>query len=352
MDRSFETAARDVELTPPSAPARRRWGLLAVYLAVIAIVVAGGWALAARDDPTAEPPEPTIAPSSTERRSPEELFEALPASPIDGKQSQRLPVLATTQSELVDGQRVTVLGKGFEPGEQVGAVMCAAEAALEGVAACELGRNGTFDLVAYAEASSEGFVRVDVAVRTLIETPFTGPLDCLSGPERCIIAIGAVGDYDRSGGTAIGFVGQPAFAEPSLAVSGVAPYEPGATVDVNASGLLWPREVAVHLCLGEQCAALARGRVTADGTFVTPVVVPSSFTLADGTPVSCETTCELRLAYLALEGTTQAPEPPPHPVTFTWLGPSSAAPIPTIVSASTEPPRIPPSTVPVTTLLD
>jgi len=334
----------------PNAP-RRRWGLLGLYAAVIAIVLAGGWGLVARDDPTAEPPETTdatVGPSSTEQRSAQELLEVMPASPIDGKESQRLPVLATTQSELVDGQVVTVLGKGFDPNERVGAVMCAAEAALEGVAACELGRNGTFDLVSCANASAEGFVHVDVVVRTQIETPLTGPLDCLSGPERCIIAIGAVGDYDRSGGTAIGFAGQPAFAEPSLTVSGQAPYEPGALVDITGSGLLWPREVAIRLCAAaqpDQCATAARGRVAADGTFVASVALPPSFVVADGTAVSCEGGCHLRLDYLGLDGTTEAPTPEPYPVTFTSDEPPAEGPPESILPMPMEMTTTPPSTL-------
>lgn len=355
MDRADEPAGRDVELTSVAPPPRRRWGLLGVYAAVIAIVLGGAWGLAVRDDPTAEPPGTTVAPPSTEQRSAAELLAIMPASPIDGKQSQRLPVLATTQSELVDGQIVTVLAKGFEPGERVGAVLCTAEAALEGVNACDLGRNGSFDLVTYANASPEGFVQVDLAARTLIETPFNGAVDCLVAAERCIIAVGAVGDYDRSGGTAIGFSGQPAFPEPTLIVSGGAPYEPGTVVDVVGSGLLWPREVEVQLCTDDEggegeaaCATLARDRVAADGTYVGSVGLPSSFVLADGTVVSCEAGCALRLGYVALAGTSRAPEPLPYPVAFSTSTPPTEQPPVSIVPATPEQ-SSPPPTVATTT---
>ena len=65
-------------------------------------------------------------------------FEAVPASPIDGRDSYRLPVIATPRDGLTDGQTITLLGKGFEPNERVGLVQCAAEALYELQAACDL----------------------------------------------------------------------------------------------------------------------------------------------------------------------------------------------------------------------
>ena len=71
-----------------------------------------------------------------------ELLAQMPAGPLDGKASWKLPVLAQPQSEVVDGQVVTVLGRGFVPSEQVGIVMCTSEAGVQGVAACDLGVDG------------------------------------------------------------------------------------------------------------------------------------------------------------------------------------------------------------------
>ena len=103
-------------------------------LAVIAAALIGVYVLGSEDD-GALPPGTTVPPSSTVGPTVEQLLAMMPASPIDGKQSQRLPVAAVPWTDLVDGQFVTALGKGFLPGERVGAVLCVAEAALEGVAA-------------------------------------------------------------------------------------------------------------------------------------------------------------------------------------------------------------------------
>ena len=257
MDQERWSDDGDVELVVETNPSRRRFGLLLVNLAVIAAAaVAGFYVLAVRDDSDARPPETTVPSSSTSMPTVEDVLAIMPASPIDGKESQKLPVAVVPQSDLVDGQFVNVVAKGFQPGERVGAVLCIAEAALEGVTACDLGTDGGFDHVTYSNATAEGFVQVDVPVRATIVTPFSGPVDCLSGPERCLVAVGAVGDYDRSGGAAIGFVGQPAFPVPTFAVAAPGPYVPDQLVDVIAAGLVWPREVQVQLCAGEQCVAL------------------------------------------------------------------------------------------------
>jgi len=328
----------EIELVDAPRPRRRRFGLLAANLSVIAAALVGIYVLARDDEPDAQPPDTTVPPSSTVEPTIEELLTIMPASPIDGKQSQKLPVAVRPRVDLADGQVVTVLAKGFLPGERVGVVMCVAEAALEGVDACDLGPNGTFDHVAYTDASPEGFVQLDVAVRRAIVTPFGGPVDCASGPERCVVAVGAVGDYDRSGGAPVGFAGQPPFPEPTLTVAVPGPYASDQVVDVAAAGLLWPREAQIQLCRAEQCIALFRGRVALDGTLASPVPLPWSFVLADGTVVTCDAGCELRVGYLALPDSTQAPTAAALLVEFTAVDPA-APPVPATV---------PPTTVPVT----
>lgn len=351
MDRDAGPAA-DVELTREQRP-RRRLGLLAINVVVIAAALAGIYVLAARDDPgEASPTTTTEAPSSTSTPTAEDLFAVVPASPIDGKQSQRLPVMISQRADLADGQVVTVLAKGFSSAERVGVVMCVAEAAIHGVEACDLGTNGDFDHVTYGDATGEGFVQVDIAVRQLITTPLTGPVDCASSAERCLVAVGAISDYDRSGGAPVGFLGQPPFPEPTQAVSVAGPYAPDQQVDLVAGGLLWPREVQYQLCLNERCAVLARGRVNADGTFNAHVALPWAFTPVDGTVVTCETGCELRLGYLALPETSDAPAPAPLPVTFHPVD-SASPPMPATAPPTTAPPITAPPitpTTPVTTI--
>jgi hypothetical protein len=340
----------DVELVAePRRRPRRRLALVALNLAVIAAALVGVYVLGSDDD-DALPPDTTVPPSSTVEPSVEQLLAIMPASPIDGKQSQRLPVAALPRTDLVDGQFVTALGKGFLPGERVGAVLCVAEAALEGVTACDLGTDGGFDHVAYTDASPEGFVQVDVPVRAVIVTPFSGPVDCRSGPERCLVAVGAVSDYDRSGGAAIGFAGQPPFPTPVATVSAPGPYRPDQIADLAVSGVMWPRELQIQLCRGEQCVALARGRVAPDGTFTAPVPLPWAFTTADGVVVTCDADCELRVGYLALPDTSEAPTPPALPVTFVPVDPAAppapAAPPSTATPPSTAPLTVPPAQLP------
>jgi hypothetical protein len=340
-------AGHDVELVAgPQREPRRRLGLFALNLAVLAAALVGVFVLGARDDDAALPPDTTVPPSSTIAPTVEQLLANMPASPIDGRQSQRLPVAATPRSGLVDGQIVTALGKGFHPGERVGAVVCLAEAALEGVAACDLGTNGGFDHVTYAEASNEGFVHVDVAVPAMIVTPFSGPVDCRSGPERCLVALGAVSDYDRSGGAAIGFAEQPPFPEPIFTVSAPGPYLPDHVVDVVVTGMMWPREIEVQLCRGDHCIAVARGRVAPTATFAAPIALPWSFTTTDGTVVTCDADCELRVGYLALPETSDAPIPHALPLTFVPVDPA-APPAPAVPPTT---PTAPPSTPPESTL--
>jgi hypothetical protein len=339
----------DVELTTEarSGPPRRRLGLLAVNLAVIAAALVGVYVLAAdRADEETGPPETSVAPtSSVEEPTVERLLEVMPASPIDGKQSQRLPVAALPRAELADGQTITAIGKGFAPGERVGAVLCVAEAALEGVAACDLGSSGGFGHVTYAEAAPDGSVQVAVRLRASIVTPFSGPVDCRSAPERCLVAIGAVSDYDRSGGAPIGFAGQPPFPAPAAAVSVPGPYQPDQVVDVVVTGMLSPRELQVELCRGEQCVALARGRVAPDGTFVAPVALPWSFLTRDGGVVECDVDCELRVVYLALADSSDAPVPAPVAAPFGPVDPAAAPPPEPV--ATTAPPTAPPTAVPI-----
>ena len=285
-----------------------------------------------------------------------QLLAQMPAGPLDGKASWKLPVLAQPQSEVIDGQVVTVLGRGFPPGEQVGIVMCTSEAGVQGVAACDLGVDGNFDHVTYAYADGNGTVVADMAVRQFVTTPFTGPVDCISAAERCIVAIGAVSDYDRSGGTTIGFAGQPPFPVPSLVVEPPGPYQPGQTVSVRASSMVPGRDAQIQQCRGDRCTALFRGVVAADGTFGADVAVQTVFQDRDGLDVVCEGGCVLRVGGIGLEGASAAPEPADVPLAFGMPGtvpgevPGTTAVAGTVVTSVVEPATtVPSTTVPATT---
>ena len=155
----------------------------------------------------------------------------------------RLPVVVQPQSGVHDGEAVTVYGRGFEPGEQLGIVQCTSEADTNasGVNACQLaayGQSTGFGAVTYASASNEGTVVAKFVVRRYVVTPEGGRVDCLSAAERCLIGVGAVANYDRSGGTYVAFADAPPFAEPAVSVTPGGPYAAGQQVTVDATGLV------------------------------------------------------------------------------------------------------------------
>lgn len=259
------------------------------------------------------------------------IMNELPQSPIDGKASWRLPVVADPQSDVADGDTITLYGKGFAPHDYVGIVMCVREAEIEGVGGCQLGTaEEPYRFVTYADALADGSVVGEVVVRRFIDTPATGPVDCKSEAERCLIAIGATTDYDRSGGSYIDFAGAPPFPEPSMAVDPAGPYTPGQQVEVRGTDLIPSRLYKVEQCRDEICASLAQGPVAADGTFGATVAVNSVVPQADDDPVACDDRCTLRINGVGPEGASSVPFPDPVPLAFL---PGDPAPV-----STTQPP--------------
>lgn len=218
----------------PSAPPRRRGRLLAV--AAAAALLAGTVAVVSQrgDDGGA-------------RVDLDEDGEALPdvepgvlrpLGPHDGKDSIQLPVTATPDTGLHDGDKVEASSPGFEPGEQVGIVQCAKEAggdspeARGGIDGCNIGN------VQYADADDQGVATGSIAVRRVLTTPLTGTVDCAAEANRCIVAIGALSDYDRSGGHGIEFAsGLPPIELPTVTVTPTEDLADGDVVHVVADGL-------------------------------------------------------------------------------------------------------------------
>lgn len=251
---------------------------------------------------------------ATEARA-AEIIGGLPAGPVDGRDSWRLPLVAEPNDQLQVGDEVMLVGRGYEPGELVGAVHCASEAdtSSAGVGACDLGEG--FSNTVRGTARDDGSVVVIVPVRRYIDTPALGPVDCASAPERCLLAIGAAGNYDRSGGAYINLAGSPPFPEPTLAVSPEGPYEPGQAVTVTAGGAVAGRLAQVLQCAGEDhCAPVSRGRTGADGVFTATVAV-GNIVVVDGVAVSCDDApCTLRFAGLGPVDASSQPFPPPYPI--------------------------------------
>ena len=326
-----------------------------VLAAAVALVGALLAFLVNPGDEQVGPPDPsapdTSAPVDTD--DPAAVLELMPTGPIDGKESWRLPVLVVPQSGLADRHAVTVLGRGFLPGDRVGVVMCASEAAVEGVAACSLGTTSmAYEYVTYANADMDGDVIAPMKVRQMIDTPFTGPIDCASAAERCLVAIGAVSDYDRSGGSFVDFAGAPPFVQPAMLAEPAGPYTAGQDVTVRAVGLLATRDVELVQCLGDACLLLARGQVAADGTFVgTGAVEP---VLADeaGNALPCVTSCVLRIQGVGLRSSSSAPMPADLPITFAgeFIEPPPTTLPPDTTVSTTTPPAIETTTPAVETL--
>jgi hypothetical protein len=156
------------------------------------------------DDPTPKATTTTsVETTTTSILSERDRFALVPATPIDGRDSYRLPVQAIPDDGLADGQVVGVLGKGFEPHESVGIVQCASEALEELQQACDL------SVLDYVETDAAGEVDATFVVRRFITTPNQGEVDCASTPGRCFVGIGAISNYDRSGSTSITFATTP-----------------------------------------------------------------------------------------------------------------------------------------------
>ncbi|QXC62971.1 hypothetical protein KSP35_09390 [Aquihabitans sp. G128] len=263
------------------------------------------------------------------------VLAAMPSSPIDGKASWRLPVLVQPQSGLQDGGKVTVYGRGFGANESLGIVQCSSEAdtAGAGVGACQLARGDeTYGGVTYATASAEGSVVADVVVHRFITTP-AGEVDCRSAAERCIIGMGAISNYDESGGSYVGFAGQPAFPEPTLAVSPAGPFAPGQRVQASVRGIPPGRGIRMQLCRGDRCQDLVDTKAGATGGVDVEVVLQPAFNdKATGEPVACEDRCVLRADGIGVKGQSAAPLPPTVALAFTSPDPSgpvtTAPPVP------------------------
>jgi hypothetical protein len=352
---SFDAAARRRR----AGAARTRMGLIGVAAAVLALVglvsVAGGPGLGDGDLTTdANALDGLDGETSGAARS-AAILNALPRGPIDGKASWRLPVVVKPQTGLRDGGTVTVYGRGFEPDQSLGIVQCTAEAdtGASGVGACQLaadGQAGGFGRVTYATASAEGTVVAEFVVRRYVTTPEGGRVDCRSAPERCLIGVGAVSNYDQSGGAYIDFAGAPPFAQPELTVEPGGPYGPGQEVVARTTGLVPLRGYRMQQCKGEVCENLGDATADAEGTVTAAVVLqPTVDGPETGDEVSCDGGCVLRLNGIGVKGGSSAPLPDDVPIAFTDAPVTTTAPVETTVPETTTVPGDPSTTtVPVT----
>jgi hypothetical protein len=152
-----------------------------------------------------------------------------PGAAYDGKQSKRLPVRVTPDTNIVDGQVVTVSGSGFPANADIAVIMCTNAAQTFGVDACDImtstGVSGVRNVT-----NSDGVLQVQYTVHRYI-TIAGQQVDCakgnidpaeyqqvldtdgpfssttMPGGFSCIIAAAVLADHDQSGGWPIAFEG-------------------------------------------------------------------------------------------------------------------------------------------------
>ncbi|MEO6988861.1 MAG: hypothetical protein ABI239_09455 [Aquihabitans sp.] len=320
-------------------------GTALAVLAVAAFVAGdkGNDAGFERADGTVDVGVDTNGMSAEDRASGAKILAAMPSSPIDGKESWRLPVQVRPQSGLVDGQTVTVYGKGFGPHESLGIVQCTAEADVDnlGVVGCELGpEDDVYSGVTYASADPAGNVIAQVVVKRYINT-VSGEVDCFETAERCLIGMGAISNYDQSGGAYLNFADAPDFDTPTLSVDPAGPLAAGQDVNVAVTGWVPKRPVRIQQCVGDICQDLLDGKADEGGSFNGTVIVGNAVIDPEsGATVPCDGTCVLKANGIGVEGASSQPFPDPVPLDFgldpITEGPSEMA-VTTTVPPTTEP---------------
>lgn len=179
--------------------------------------------------------------------------------PSDGRDSIQLPVTIEPTEGLRDGDVVTASSPGFEPGEQVGIVQCAKEAGGDtreergGADACNLGQ------VEYATADADGVANGQFTVRRVLTTPLTGTVDCATEAERCLVGMGALSDYDRSGGMGFTIAGGEPIDVPALVVTPADQLADGDLVRVEGAGYAPGTFLTLSVCAKDPAACWNTG---------------------------------------------------------------------------------------------
>ncbi|MFL6207159.1 MAG: neocarzinostatin apoprotein domain-containing protein [Acidimicrobiales bacterium] len=233
---------------PPAAPSNQRGRLLAA--AAVAALLIGTVAVIGDGHPRDERSRLEVDEDGNKLPAPQ--AGALTAlGPSDGRDSIQLPVTVEPNADLDDGDVVTANGPGFVAGERVGIVQCASEAgegnggtreARVGIDACDVGG------VAYANADADGVATGTFTVHRVLTTPATGTVDCAAEARRCIVAMGALQDYDRSGGFGLAFRGGGEPVDiPTVTVSPTDGLSDGDVVHVEGKGFA-PGPVSLSEC--------------------------------------------------------------------------------------------------------
>lgn len=187
---------------PPVEPGRARraptWAPTAVFAAIVLVI---GAVVVLAGDP-GDPSEPVLeAEDAAEGIDPGIGF----AGPRDGLDSLRLPVQVTPADGLADGQTVTVTGQGFPANTPLGVVMCTSYGPSPegGVTNCQISPYTS------VTSDAQGTFSVEHAVSRHVRLS-NGVHDCAAPPpdgaeRNCVVAVGAISDYDQSGITPVTF---------------------------------------------------------------------------------------------------------------------------------------------------
>ena len=101
----------------------------------------------------------------------------------------------------------------------------------------------------YADADDEGVATGTFTVQRVLTTPATGTVDCALEAERCIVAMGALSDYDRSGGFGVAFAGGGEPIDiPTITVAPAEGLADGDVVHVEGDGFEPDSPVMLSVC--------------------------------------------------------------------------------------------------------
>jgi Neocarzinostatin family len=122
------------------------------------------------------------------------------AGAYDGLDSLGLPVAATPDIGLVDGQTITLRGSGFDPEATIGWSQCRFRTPTVGQDDCDLGNIGI------GTTDVDGNFEVEFTVNRYVAAA-TGTFDCVQATldDGCSIGVGTLSDYDKSGRALIFF---------------------------------------------------------------------------------------------------------------------------------------------------
>ncbi len=311
-----ERVSAEVHLRPRDHPRRSRAIGSVVAVAAAVVTVLGLVAVTTGGDGTGD------------TRFEVTELDLSPLAPNDGRGSQRLPVSIEPGTDLIDGQAVTLTGEGHVPGDELGIVMCSATAETRGIDGCQI------STVGYVTADADGSFATDYAVRRSIDVPSEGAVDCSEYAERCLVGVGALSNYDRSGGVALTFAGSgplPPAAE--LSAEPLTGLTNGQDVRLTGNGFVPGTRVFVVQCGGDVgCQAIPQPEEVRAGetgsvelTAQVARYLPGLSRSAGDDHYDCvQYACSVQLR--GETGTLRAA--PSVPVTFDPAGPTS--PLPTL----------------------